>query len=73
MTLKEYYDKLPERVVKAPKTEFIKELADMCRVKTITVRHWLYQRRTPDQLKKELISDKLGIKIEDLFPKNEIR
>lgn len=62
------YKELPERnVVKAPKTVFVEEIAELCMCSTKTVRMWIYGQ-TPEPLKQKIISEKLGIAPEILFP-----
>lgn len=63
------YKELPERnVVQAPKTAFVKEIAGLCMCSTNTVRMWIQGVQNPDLLKQKLISEKLGIPPETLFP-----
>lgn len=40
-TFRKIYDKLPAQKVVAPKTEWIKRMADICKVHPTTVRCWL--------------------------------
>ena len=63
------YKSLPERnVVQAPKTAFVKEIANLCMCSSNTVRMWIQGVQNPDPLKQKLISEKLGIPPETLFP-----
>lgn len=39
--LKEYYDSLPERVVRAPRQELVEKVAGECRVSLSSVYRWL--------------------------------
>ena len=65
------YKGLPERnVVKAPKTEFVEEIAKLCMCSTKTVRMWIHGQ-TPEPLKQKLIGEKLGVDPEILFPTNK--
>lgn len=62
------YKELPERnVVKAPKTMFVEEIAELCMCSTKTVRMWIHGQN-PDPLKQKLIGEKLGVDPEILFP-----
>ena len=55
------YKGLPERsAVKAPKTEFVEEIAALCMCSTKTVRMWIHGVQKPDALKQKMISDKLA-------------
>lgn len=63
------YKGLPERsAVKAPKTEFVEEIAALCMCSTKTVIHGVQK---PDALKQKMISDKLGVPADILFPVTE--
>lgn len=64
---RKFYDDLPERNVVAPKANFIREIADLCKVTTQTVRMWLYGQQKPDLIKQTLISERTGIPVEELF------
>ena len=66
-TFAEVYKALPN-VVKAPKSAFIEEIAELCLCSTQTVRMWIQGVQRPDALKQKLISEKLGIAPETLFP-----
>ena len=61
------YDKLPPRTVKAPKSEFIKEISELCKVAPVTVRCWLAGTQKPDALRTSLIAKKLGVPENELF------
>ena len=66
------YKGLPERsAVKAPKTEFVEEIAALCMCSTKTVRMWIQGVQKPDALKQKVISDKLGVPADILFPVTE--
>ena len=66
------YKGLPERsAVKAPKTEFVEEIAALCMCSTKTVRMWIHGVQKPDALKQKMISDKLGVPADILFPVTE--
>ena len=64
---REMYDQLPESTHVAPKTEWIKKIAQICLVHPTTVRCWLAGTQQPDALKKKLISDELKVPVEQLF------
>lgn len=61
------YDQLPERKVKAPKSDFIREIAALCKVHPVTVRCWLAGTQKPDALRTSLIAAKLGVPENELF------
>lgn len=66
------YKGLPERsAVKAPKTEFVEEIVALCMCSTKTVRMWIHGVQKPDALKQKMISDKLGVPADILFPVTE--
>lgn len=68
MTFRCYYDTLGERKVVAPKKDFVEEMAELCMVSTKTIRGYLAGSYQPDALRKKLISEKLGIPEDRLFP-----
>lgn len=69
--LREVYDALPAQertvTVRAPKTEFVKELAELTKSHPTTVKAWIYGAQKPDALKTSLIAEKLGIPESELF------
>lgn len=65
--LRKMYDSLPTRQVEAPKSDFIRELAELCKVHPTTVRCWIYGTQQPDALKKSLIAQHLGKSEDELF------
>ncbi len=67
-TFVEIYRELPERAALAPKTAFIKEIAQLCKVNDHAVRMWLNGSRRPDELRRSIIAKKLNIPEEILFP-----
>jgi transcriptional regulator with XRE-family HTH domain len=71
MTFRCYYDTLGDRTVVAPKRDFVKEMAELCMVSTKTIRGYLAGTYQPDALRKKIISEKLGISEEQLFPPKE--
>lgn len=52
---------------------FVKGIADLTKCSESTVRMWATGRQVPDALRKSVLSEKLGIAPEDLFPKREIQ
>lgn len=66
---RQIYDALPACVVvkEAPKTQWVKRLAELCKVHPQTVRGWLAGTYTPDALRKSIISKELGVPEEELF------
>lgn len=67
--LRELYDSLPGKriTMEAPKTAFVKELAELTRSHPTTVRAWLYGTQRPDALKAGIIARHLGIPEDELF------
>ena len=76
MTGKDYsfrqiYDNLPDRsTVKAPKTEFVEQIAKLTMKSTKTVRCWLAGVQKPDALCLSIIEKYLGTPGTILFPNN---
>lgn len=66
-TFRTIYDKLPAQKVVAPKTEWIKRMADICKVHPTTVRCWLAGTQKPDALRISLLSKELGVPENELF------
>lgn len=69
MTLRDYYDNLPDREHIAPKKEFVQNIAAICFCAESTVRAWLSGTQKPDPLKQKTIAEYLGLPVEKLFPK----
>ena len=66
MTLKGYYQMLPTR--KAPRYEFISEVAKQCHVTEQTVRNWILYGVKPQQhIHIEILCSKTGLREEDLW------
>jgi len=66
MTLTSFYEELPNAA--APKTEFVKKVADRCGLDAGTVRLWVKGKTKPG--KREylaILSEETGIEIEKLF------
>lgn len=66
-TFRKIYDKLPAQNVVAPKTEWIKRMAEICKVHPTTVRCWLAGTQKPDALRISLLSKELGVPENELF------
>ena len=64
---RQIYDALPAKAPVAPKTAFVKEVAELCKVSEKTVRCWLAGAQKPDALKRSLLSQKLGVPENELF------
>ena len=65
---REIYDALPPRNVQlAPKTAWVKKIAELCKVHDVTVRCWLAGTQKPDALRISLIAKELGVKENELF------
>jgi transcriptional regulator with XRE-family HTH domain len=69
MTLKDYYNNLPDSI--NPRREFREHLAKECGVSVITLYRWLSGEITPDKLKMEKVAEVTGVPAEDLFPQND--
>jgi len=67
MTLKEYYDNLPEPT--SPKSEFVREAAYKCGVAEITVKGWVKEKFVPsDPNARAYLAQVTGIPENELFP-----
>lgn len=64
---REHYDALPPKAPKAPKSAFVDEIADLCKVHPATVRCWIYGTQKPDALRRSLIAKHLNIPENELF------
>jgi len=64
---REVYDSLPARSVQAPKQDFVQKIADVTMSHPNTVKAWIYGVQKPDPLKIKMISNELGIPVEELF------
>ena len=70
MTLKEYYDGLPEK--SAPKSDFIREVTRVCGVTPCTVRNWIKGSFNPGRREQRSILARItGIPERELFPNCE--
>ena len=66
MDLIGFYRKLEEK--STPKQEFREMIAEACGVAPATVSRWVYGEIIPEKLKREKISQVIGIPVEELFP-----
>lgn len=65
-TLKFYYDSLPKQT--SPKSDFIREVAERCKLSEQTVRFWIYDKFKPSREEfYEVLSEMTGIPKDDLF------
>lgn len=64
---RQIYDALPTRAAKAPKTQWVEHLAEICMVSEQTVRCWVYGTQKPDALKLSILSKELGVPANELF------
>nr|DAF67706.1 MAG TPA: LAMBDA REPRESSOR (TRIPLE MUTANT)/DNA COMPLEX-DNA COMPLEX, DOUBLE HELIX, TRANSCRIPTION-DNA.1A [Caudoviricetes sp.] len=64
---RKHYDALPPKAEKAPKSAFVDEIAELCKVHPQTVRCWIYGSQKPDSLRRSLISKHLNIPEDELF------
>lgn len=65
--LRTYYDDLPSRTVTAPKADFVRKIAQKCKVNESTVRSWIYGSQRPDMLRTEIIAKELGVQPHEVF------
>lgn len=65
--LRKFYDALPAKAEVAPKTAFVREIANLCYKSEKTVRCWLAGTQKPDKQDRVIISKHLKIKEKDLF------
>lgn len=72
MTFRGQYFSLPDKAPETPKEKFIREIMETCLVSKSTVRCWIAGEYRPDSLKRNLISKKLGIEPEILFPNEAV-
>jgi hypothetical protein len=66
MNLYDFYETLPQAT--APKSEFVRRLAERTGKKEATVRLWIKNKTKPDDPKDlEILSEETGIEKEKLF------
>lgn len=66
LSLKGYYQSLPERI--SPKQDFLEKIAKRCNKTVTTVRNWvLYNIKPMNPEHVRIISEETGIKEEDLW------
>lgn len=64
-----YYKKLEEvKSPKTPKQEFRAQIAAACGVAPSTVMRWVSGEIIPEKLKREKVSEIIGLPVEDLWP-----
>lgn len=68
MTFPDYYKQLPQRKVTAPKADFIRDIAKLCKRAPYTVRMWIGGKQRPDALAQSVIAKYMGIPAHELFP-----
>lgn len=66
-TFRKIYDALPPQKVVAPKSEWIRRMADICKVHPATVRCWLAGTQKPDALRISILAKELGVSENELF------
>lgn len=64
---RQIYDALPPRSNVAPKSDFVREMASLCKVHTATVRCWLAGTQRPDALRTSILAKRLGVPEDELF------
>lgn len=68
MTLRDYYNSLPEAAEIAPRKNLIVRLCKRCNVPYSTARSWLaYQIKPRNEEFLKVLSEETGIAIEDLY------
>ena len=67
MTLRDYYNNLPEAKVIAPKSDLIEKIAKKCDVSYSTARNWCGGFRPRKQAWIDAIAEEVGIPAEELF------
>ncbi|MGV8135865.1 MAG: hypothetical protein AB2L20_11680 [Mangrovibacterium sp.] len=69
LTFREIYDNLPPKdSERAPKTEFVKRMAEVTMKSIKTVYCWLAGTQAPDALSKSVLEKELGVPAKQLFP-----
>ena len=63
----EIYTALPTREAVAPKTRWVRRMAEICMVSETTVRCWLAGSQKPDAIKQSILSKELGVPASELF------
>jgi len=64
---RQYYDALPPKTEVAPKTAFVRRIAELCMVSEKTVRCWLAGAQKPNALCVSIIAKEIGIPESELF------
>lgn len=64
---RKYYDALPPKTEVAPKTAFVRRIAELCMVSEKTVRCWLAGAQKPNALCVSIIAKEIGIPESELF------
>lgn len=68
MTFPDYYKQLPTRKVTAPKADFIRRIAKVCKRSEHTVRMWVAGTQRPDALAQSVIAKEMKMQEHELFP-----
>lgn len=69
MTLREYYQKLKQRQRPLhPAQQFLLNLANKTGRSPKTIQQWLSGIQTPDPTVRQIISEEVGLKPDELFP-----
>lgn len=64
---RKFYDSLPSKAEVAPKTKFVREIAEMCFKSEKTIRCWLAGTQKPDKQDRVILSEHLNIPEDQLF------
>lgn len=71
MTLRDYYDGLPDAYVVSPKKNLLRKISEKCGVPMATARAWMkYGIQPRDKSKIALLAEATGIAPEDMWREN---
>ena len=70
-SFRDIYDSLGDKTIRAPKKEFINEIATLLMVSTKTIRGYIAGAYQPDALRKAMLAKHLGVPEDVLFPPKE--
>lgn len=69
MTLKDYYESIPESRWETPRRKFIEQVKERCEVAESTVTNWISGRAKPQKPSYyTALSEITGIPVDNLFP-----
>ncbi|ROT19636.1 hypothetical protein EEL53_10355 [Muribaculaceae bacterium Isolate-114 (HZI)] len=71
MTLKDYYESIPESRWETPRRKFVEQIKERCEVTDSTVINWISGRAKPQKSSHYVaLAEITGIPVENLFPEN---